>query len=156
VLAPLPGAATSVFMRRRRDFQIFARAQVELLLAQLRLWFRPVGKLVVCRAVLSDSPLTSEVRIEAEEAALAVDRAARRGLFRPRCLVRALALQRILERRGITGSVVRIGVRRNADQLLAHAWVEHDGVILGDSASMVANFTVLAEARLARSSRASR
>lgn len=136
---------------RWRDLRGMAWAQVALLAAQLRLWLRPVGKLVVCRTNIARVPLTIDQRAEAEDAALAVDRASRRGLFRPRCLVRALALQRVLERRGITGSVVRIGVRRNADALLAHAWVEHGGVIIGDTRAMVANFTVLTDARLATS-----
>lgn len=137
---------------RWRDFRGVAWAQIALLAAQVRLWRRPVGKLVVCRADVARVPLTTDQRAAAEEAALALDRASRRGLFRPKCLVRALALQRLLERRGITGSVVRIGVRRSANALLAHAWVEHDGVILGDTRDMVANFTVLTDARLATSS----
>jgi len=136
---------------RWRDLRRVAWAQVALLAAQLRLWLRPVGKLVVCRTDVASVPLTNDQWAEAEEAALAVDRASRRGLFRPRCLVRALALQRLLESRGITGSVVRIGVRRNANALLAHAWVEHGSVILGDTRAMVANFTVLTDARLATS-----
>jgi len=137
---------------RWRDLRGVAWAQIALLAAQVRLWRRPVGKLVVCRADAARVPLTADQRAEAEEAALALDRASRRGLFRPKCLVRALALQRLLERRGITGSVVRIGVRRSANALLAHAWVEHDGVILGDTRDMVANFTVLTDARPATSS----
>jgi transglutaminase superfamily protein len=134
---------------RLSDLRGAARAQLALLAAQCRLWLRPVGKLIVCGADIAASPLTSEERTAAERVALAIDRASRRGLFRPRCLVRALALQRLLESRGITGSFVRIGVRRNHDTLLAHAWVEHSGVILGDRPAMVANFTVLTDARLA-------
>jgi hypothetical protein len=145
------GARDASATTRRRHIQAAARAEASLLVAQLRLWFRPVGKLVICRAAAAALPLSEEGRAHAEEAALSVARAARRGFFRPSCLVRALALQRILESRGIMGSVVRIGVKRNVDQLLAHAWVEHCGVILGDSAEMVANFTVLTEARLAKS-----
>jgi len=150
------GAKNASAMGRRRDIQAAARAQAALLAAQLRLWFRPVGKLVVCRTASATLPLCEERRAQAEEAALSIDRAARRGFFRPSCLVRALALQRILESRCIVGSVVRIGVQRNVDQLLAHAWVEHCGIILGDSPAMVANFTVLTDARLASSSGDSR
>jgi hypothetical protein len=150
------GARNASATIRWRDIQAAARAQAALLVAQLRLWLRPVGKLVICRADAAAFPLGAEARAQAEEAALSIDRAARRGFFRPSCLVRALALQRILESRGIMGSVVRIGVKRNGVQLLAHAWVEHCGVILGDSPTMVANFTVLTEARLARSSGESR
>ena len=150
------GARNASARGRRRDIQAAARAQGALLVAQLHLWFRPVGKLVTCRTAPAKLPLSEEGRAQAEEAALSIDRASRRGFFRPSCLVRALALQRILESRGIMGSVVRIGVRRNVDQLLAHAWVEHCGVILGDSPAIVANFTVLTDARLAASSGESR
>lgn len=133
-----------------RDVRAVVRAQVDLLIARFLLWRRPIGKLVVCSdAGTSPALLTRDTRLEAERIALAIDRAARLGLFRPSCLVRALALHRSLERRGIVGSIVRIGVRRSADALLAHAWVEHDGVVLGDTPAMVGNFTVLTQARLA-------
>jgi hypothetical protein len=150
------GARNASAIIRRRDIQAAARAHAELLVAQLRLWFRPVGKLISCRTNAAALALSEEARAQAEEAARSIDRAARRGFFRPSCLVRALALQRILESRGVMGSVVRIGVKRNGDQLLAHAWVEQCGVVLGDSPAMVANFTVLTEARLAKSSGESR
>jgi hypothetical protein len=133
-----------------RDVRAAARAQIDLLVARFLLWRRPIGKLVVCSAVgASPARLTRDAQTEAELVALAIDRAARLGVFRPSCLVRALALHRSLERRGIVGSIVRIGVRRSADALLAHAWVEHDGVVLGDTPAMVGNFTVLTQARLA-------
>ena len=133
---------------RWRDFRDVARAQIELLAAQFLLWRRPIGKLVECRVNGDATPLTKSTRDAAERAALAITRAARCGVFRPRCLVRALALHRSLERRGIIGSTVRIGVRPHKDALLAHAWVEYDGEVFGDSAPMVANFALLTEARL--------
>src|SRR3954467_9756994 len=43
--------------------------------------------------------------------ALAVGRAAEHGVFRPLCLVRAVALKRILDRHGFDGGIVKIGVR---------------------------------------------
>ena len=75
--------------------------------------------------------------------ARAVHRAARYGLFRPRCLTRALALQRLLARRGWPASL-HVGVRRDRGALLAHAWVELDGAVLGDSPEHVATFVPLA------------
>jgi hypothetical protein len=132
---------------RWRDLRDVARAQIELLAAQFLLWRRPIGKLVECNAAGTATPLTSTARAEAEAVGRAITRAARLGVFRPRCLVRALALHRSLERRGIHGSTVRIGVRQNKDALLAHAWVEYDGEVFGDNAAMVAQFAVLTEAR---------
>lgn len=137
-----------VFRLRWRDLRDIARAQIELLAAQFLLWQRPIGQLVECNTAGTATPLTSAARGEAERAARAITRAARLGVFRPQCLVRALALHRSLERLGIRGSTVRIGVRQNKDALLAHAWVEYGGEVFGDSAAMVAHFAVLTEARL--------
>ena len=130
----------------------FAWAQLELLRAQVMVWRRPIGRLIA-----EPTPAPEQqgrvARLPMDERtasiARAVDRAARCGVFRPKCLVRSMALHRMLERSGITGSVIRIGVRRNGDDLLAHAWVEHMGVTLIDSPSSVAVFARLTDARLA-------
>lgn len=45
------------------------------------------------------------------------------------CLSRALALQRMLNRRGIAADI-RLGVRTDAGQLSAHAWVECQGMTM--------------------------
>jgi hypothetical protein len=60
----------------------------------------------------------------------AVNAVARRLPF-TRCLPRALALQALLRQAGIA-SELRIGVRKEPDGLLAHAWIEHQGRILAD------------------------
>jgi hypothetical protein len=127
-----------------------ARAQLELLAAQYLVWRRPVGQLVRCDDAVPGNAVrrSSGDRGETARIANAIQRAARYGLFRPRCLVRALALHRTLEQQGIAGSVVRIGVRRNGDMLLAHAWVEHEGLVLGDTAATAATFVLLTDARL--------
>jgi hypothetical protein len=53
-------------------------------------------------------------------------------LCRPKCLPRALVLHRLLREYGMP-STLHIGVRQeSAGQLLAHAWVECNGVVLGD------------------------
>ena len=134
------------------DLAAFAWAQLELLRAQVIVWRRPIGRLIAGstprQARVSEAPPQAANR-RAAHIATAVDRAARRGVFRPKCLVRSIALQRMLERSGIEGSVIRIGVRREGDELLAHAWVEHMGITLIDSPSAVAAFSRLTEARLA-------
>lgn len=143
----------------RSELLAFASAQVELLRAQVIVWRRPIGRLIAGSRV--EGERTIEAATEATEQraaaiALAVDRAARRGVFRPKCLVRSMALHRMLEQSGIDGSVIRIGVRREGDELLAHAWVEYMGVTLIDSPSAVAAFSRLTEARLADLSPSSR
>jgi hypothetical protein len=140
------------------DLVAFAWAQLELLRAQVIVWHRPIGRLITEPPPQPGQPPSAsrEAVERAANIARAVDRAARRGVFRPKCLVRSLALHRMLERSGIDGSVIRIGVRRDGDELLAHAWVEHLGVTLIDSPSAVAVFSRLTDARLANLSRRSR
>jgi len=58
-----------------------------------------------------------------------VGTAARHGLFSATCLRQALALWFLLRRRGMAAEL-RIGVRKNADRLEAHAWVESNGLAL--------------------------
>ncbi|MBI4270367.1 MAG: lasso peptide biosynthesis B2 protein [Candidatus Rokubacteria bacterium] len=52
--------------------------------------------------------------------------ASRCCLPRPTCLAKALVAYGFLRRRGLAVEIV-IGVTRDADSLLAHAWVEHGG-----------------------------
>jgi hypothetical protein len=102
-----------------------ARAQLALATAQLLVWTRPRGALVgageACEAAATSRTPTQDVLVE--RLAVAVDRAARYGMFRPLCLVRAIALRRMLEARGIRGSAVRVGVRWDGRAFAAHAWV---------------------------------
>lgn len=65
----------------------------------------------------------------AEEVSWLVATAARLGPYRASCLPRALALWWLLRRQGNPVDL-RIGVRTIAGQLMAHAWVEHEGVAL--------------------------
>lgn len=74
--------------------------------------------------------------------ARAVSMAARYGVFRPLCLTRSMALQSMLKRRGLDAAV-RVGARRKDGRLEAHAWVELDGNILGDTPEHVAGFAPL-------------
>ncbi len=68
--------------------------------------------------------------------------AGRRVLGSHPCLPKALVVECLLKRRGLDASL-RIGVTKSAeDQLLAHAWVEHNGdIVIGGR---------LSEARYAR------
>jgi hypothetical protein len=132
--------------RRWRDLSDVAVAQVSLWRSQLLVWTRPRGRLVAAAAPHDGATQPTPVQQrEAERLAIAVVRAARFGVGRPLCLVRALALQHMLERRGIFGSVVRIGVQRVNDALLAHAWVELGGAVLADSVDNTAPFSTLAD-----------
>ena len=67
----------------------------------------------------------------ARRVARVVSIAANHGPYRATCLRQSLALWWLLRRRGIAAEV-RIGVRKEEGELLAHAWVEHGGRALND------------------------
>lgn len=67
----------------------------------------------------------------AHRVARLVSIAARHGPYRATCLRRTLALWWLLRRRGVSTDL-RIGVKKDAGDLQAHAWVEHQGEILDD------------------------
>lgn len=87
---------------------------------------------------------------------LAVYRASRFGILRPKCLVRSMALHEMLESRGIGGSDVRFGMRRTNGRFEAHAWVEWNGTILGDDPSEIVTFEAFTQIGLARHDAAGR
>lgn len=61
--------------------------------------------------------------------------AVRHGGCRANCLQRSLALWWLLGRKGIY-SELRIGTRKEAGLLTAHAWIETEGVVLNDSSDV--------------------
>ena len=131
-------------------------AECALARAQLMVWRRPTGALLGAGprgplpgaflgafpgafAIVAGHPADVparmariELRREAERLARAIHVAARMGPIRPACLARALALNQLLESRGISGSRLRIGVRLQGGRFDAHAWVEYGGVVVGD------------------------
>jgi len=130
----------------RRDL---VRAQLALLRAQFAVWTRPHGRLVRPERDPVTAP-DERGRANARRLAAAVSLASRRGVFRPNCLVRSLALSRLLEREQVPGWHVRIGVRGRTGQFEAHAWVELGAEVLADSSEHVASFQYLADVRLVR------
>ena len=80
---------------------------------------------------------------EARRIARSLDRACRLLPWEPTCLVRALALKRMLDRRGLTGARVRVGVRRSEGEFSAHAWLECGGQVVGDAPEQVAEYESL-------------
>ncbi|HRV95312.1 MAG TPA: lasso peptide biosynthesis B2 protein, partial [Anaerolineae bacterium] len=76
---------------------------------------------------------------DAQRLAYLVGAAAAHGPYRATCLPQALAVWWLLRRRGLTGEV-RIGVRKVANNFEAHAWVEHQGIALNDTADVGLRF----------------
>lgn len=127
-------------------------AQAALIWAQLLVWCRPSGQLVMPRTQRSSRPaILGVARPVPAPAAFRIARAVRRvadhGLFRHKCLVRALALNRLLERYGISGSKIRIGVRVEEGHFAAHAWVELEGKVLGEEPERTRAFAALLDVR---------
>lgn len=141
-MAPSPAHfARKILSLTGRDWADLVRAQWELLVAHGMVRNRPIGSLAT---PASHGAAADPMRLpEAKRIALAIVRAARFGVFRPQCLVRSVALSRMLEQRGIAGGIVRVGVRRRNDEFLAHAWVELAGETLGDADDHVGSFVPL-------------
>ena len=138
---------------RGADWRHLAEGQAALVRAQALVWLRPQGELTGTRGRLgAAAPPPAEPtparRALARRIALGVTRAAAYGVFRPLCLVRAVALNALLERHGIRGSDVRVGVKRVAGKFEAHAWVVYAGEVLGDQEGHVRAFAELEELRM--------
>ena len=130
-----------------RDWWRLAAGQAALIRAYLDVRTRPRGDLVTRHTgVTAATHPTSagESRLdEARRVALGVTRASAYGVFRPTCLVRSLAICRRLDREGIPGSVVRVGVARRSGKFVAHAWVEYAGEVIGDDEDTVERYASL-------------
>lgn len=147
-LAAVLGAVKEARWLEIRDV---AQAQLALFRAQGMRWVRPLGQLVDVADQPSSSLLpapTLSQREAGERFAKAINRATRYGIFRPKCLTRAVALSRMLDAHGIGGHRIRIGVRRADGTFTAHAWVELGKWILGDSDSSVRSYVPLTEAHV--------
>ncbi|HLQ69557.1 MAG TPA: lasso peptide biosynthesis B2 protein [Gemmatimonadales bacterium] len=127
-----------------RDWVDLLAAQAALARAQLLVWIRRPGALLTPMVEAPAAPADPGAALQAECVAHAVSRAARHGLFRPSCLVRAVALHQMLQARGLTGSSLRVGVRREGAAFLAHAWVDYRGMVLGEEEWHVKQFEELA------------
>lgn len=70
--------------------------------------------------------------------------AARHSIFSTSCLERSLALWWLLARRGVA-SQLRIGVRTTGEKFEAHAWVEREGVAVGEPDGMHLHYSPFAK-----------
>jgi len=108
-----------------------------LLLPMIALGLRLRG-LQVVRAVLVGrksfiaADVVGEPLARANAVARLVAAAARYGPYRAKCLPVALTLAWLLRRQGITTNL-RLGVRKEAARLEAHAWIEFGGIPLNDT-----------------------
>lgn len=112
--------------------RLFLRAWVLLLAVHLGLRFSSLAKVHdwLGRG-LKPAPAPAEPSRMAWETWRIVESAGRHHLVKMSCLRRSLALQRLLAERGLRVGVF-IGVRKEHDRLLAHAWIEVEGEAVGE------------------------
>lgn len=119
-----------------REQRIFFLALVAL--PTIALGLRLFGLRRVQTALEREKPLTEveadrgSASFRAGEVARLVAAAARHGLYQARCLPVSLTLGWLLQRQGIRTDL-RLGVRKAATRLEAHAWIEHQGIPLIDA-----------------------
>lgn len=124
---------------------LLVRAQSAVVRAALVVRQRPQGDLFREIAKPDSEPVSvnPEDRARIRRIGNAVERVARLGAVRGRCLVRSLAIQDLADREGISGLRIRVGVRVVDGRFQAHAWPEWDGVVIGDHPDHVAAFDPL-------------
>lgn len=125
------------------DWLRFAQAWVVLLAADLGLRWLPFPRVERLLAPARADRRAAEDRAAAR-CVWAVAAAARHHLKPMTCLPRALGLRWLLGRAGFAADL-RIGVAREGDRLLAHAWVELDGRPLGEPEGEPSPFQPLLE-----------
>jgi hypothetical protein len=118
---------------RRNDLGTLSRARLasriwtSFVTVHLGLRRMPLPELV---ERLADGPAATWPPLRPSRLSRAVDRTLRLGRRRPRCLILALVLYRLLRSQGDDGDVV-IGLPIDARDKDAHAWIEIDGRDIG-------------------------
>lgn len=83
-------------------------------------------------------------KISPQATARIVRIAAQRGLYHFKCLDQSLVLRWLLRRQGIDARIV-FGARKEDEQMEIHAWVEVDGVAIGEDDGVNLRFSPLEE-----------
>lgn len=109
---------------------VFLLPAAKLLL--LLLGFKRTRRIAECELPSASGVLDQATMARAQRQAQLTAIAARHGFYKANCLPQSLALCRVLRKQGLPAQI-RIGVQVNAQPFQAHAWVELDGVPLGQS-----------------------
>ena len=139
------------------EVRLALAAQLELLRAWWLVRRRTLGDLLRSDdegdgvAVSAPGTELEMIPFSARAVTLAIVRASSYGLFEPTCLVRALALRRLLVARGHVGSEIRVGVRKEAGMFAPHNSTHACGALAEDASTLRRyvrmNETPLAEMR---------
>ena len=121
---------------------LLAQAAVLLPAVRLALKFATVAQL----QNLVDRALRTPRRLKTSPQATArmVRIAASRGLYQFKCLDQSLVLRWLLRRQGVDARIV-FGARKEDQQMEIHAWVEVDGVTIGEDDDVNHRFLPLEE-----------
>lgn len=119
----------------------FLRAWFLLLVAEIGLRVSSLRQSQRWLRRLAASPRRSPP-IEVKTVVWWVEAAARHHLMPMTCLRRSLVLEALLAGLGFAPRL-RLGVRRESETLLAHAWVELDGVSVGGAAGQDTAYSML-------------
>jgi hypothetical protein len=129
-----------------RGWLDLVEAQLWVLWAQVLVRLVPKGRLVSTSFTPGGATGRADFardRKTTERVTTAISRVCRYGTLRPECLVRSIALQKMLVRHGIENSRVRLGVRSRDGVFESHAWVECGDRLVGDEPVHVRTFTPL-------------
>lgn len=132
----------------RGEWWLLTRAWVLLLLVDVALRsgmmsFRRLQKILAPKLRTLDKSQPEDARVAIRRLRRGVDIAARYHLYPMTCLRRSLVLQRLLGQQGIAADL-QIGVRKEEENLNAHAWLEYHGQPIGESESISAHYSPLA------------
>ena len=130
----------------RGERRLLAQAWAVLLEAWLRLHLLPFRHVLAWAGQVrqgASQPADHANSPAIDDVERAVRRAAGHHWVPVRCLVRSLAMQRLLGQRGLKADL-RIGVRKEHGMVQAHAWVEFWGRPVGEEEAAVVRFARLA------------
>jgi Transglutaminase-like superfamily len=129
--------------KRAQRLFLCASVLMPMISASLRLRGLRATQAMLGRFLLTDANPHDQAKgnmaKDAARIAHMVHAAARYGLIRPTCLESSLALWWFLGRQGIEASL-RIGTRKTAGGLEAHAWVEFGGNALDETGGTLPDY----------------
>ena len=147
-MAESPGKWRQLKSLKGWQWKVLLASPFMLFLTWLRLRSGGYGKtLAAAQAAVETRLAADEALALARDTSYAMAVAIKYGPWRPKCLVRSLALGWFLGRKGIPFEV-RIGVRDGQSMIgsdgkldfTAHAWVEFDGVVLNDKEDVAEDY----------------
>ena len=125
-----------------REALLLMQAAVLLPTVRLALKFITVSRLKDFGSRALHDPRSPQLPLQTTARMVRI--AAHRGLYRFKCLDQSLVLRWLLRRQGIDARIV-FGARKEDEQMEMHAWVEVDGVAIGEDDGINHRFSPLEE-----------